>query len=58
VQCIFGTDDAGDSLCTQASARGMEVVRRPGGHHFDNDYVALARIVLKGICHRGVACRA
>jgi type IV secretory pathway VirJ component len=58
VQCIFGTDDAGDSLCTQPTARGMEVVRRPGGHHFDNDYVALAHIVLKGICRRGIACRA
>ena len=58
VQCIFGTEDAADSLCTGPTARGMEVVRRPGGHHFNNDYVTLARIVLKGICRRGIACRA
>jgi type IV secretory pathway VirJ component len=58
VQCIFGRDDATDSLCTDAAAWGMEVIRRPGGHHFDHDYSALAKAVLAGACRRGVACRA
>ena len=57
LQCIFGTADAGDSLCTDPAAGGMEVIGRPGGHHFDKNYDALAQLVMKGVCRRGVACR-
>jgi type IV secretory pathway VirJ component len=57
IQCIFGADDADDSLCTDTAARGMEVINRPGGHHFDNDYEVLARAVLAGACRRGINCR-
>ena len=56
MQCIFGADDASISLCTDPTARTMEVIERPGGHHFDHNYQALAKIVLAGACGRGVAC--
>jgi type IV secretory pathway VirJ component len=58
VQCFFGTDDADDSLCTHPAARGMEVIGRPGGHHFAHDYQGLARQILAGACRRGIACAA
>jgi type IV secretory pathway VirJ component len=58
VQCFFGTDDAGDSLCTHPAAQGMEVIGRPGGHHFAHDYQGLARQILAGACRRGIACAA
>jgi type IV secretory pathway VirJ component len=56
VQCFFGADDADDSLCTHPAAQGMEVIGRPGGHHFAHDYQGLARQILAGACRRGIAC--
>jgi type IV secretory pathway VirJ component len=58
VQCFFGTDDADDSLCTHPAAQGMEVIGRPGGHHFAHDYQGLAQQILAGACRRGIACAA
>lgn len=57
VQCVYGADDAGDSVCPALADIGMrgagtsgigaEVVRLPGGHHFGGDYEALARRILQ-----------
>jgi type IV secretory pathway VirJ component len=52
VQCFYGEEEADDSLCTDPAARGVEVVRRPGSHHFDGDYAALGAMVLRGILER------
>ncbi len=46
VQCIFGTDEGADSLCTTASASTMQVIRKPGGHHFDQNYGELADAII------------
>jgi type IV secretory pathway VirJ component len=46
VQCIYGEDEANDSLCTTRSAASNEIVRKPGGHHFDGNYDQLADDVL------------
>ena len=46
VQCIYGADESDDSLCTLPVARGMQVLRKPGGHHFDYQYDKLADEIL------------
>ena len=48
VVCVQGLEEGEDSLCSQPALAqaGMTVLRLPGGHHYDEDYVALAgRIV-------------
>ncbi len=48
VVCVQGMEEGDDSLCSQAALAqaGITLVRLPGGHHYDEDYVALAgRIV-------------
>ncbi len=46
VQCIYGADEADTSLCTTSAARAHQIVRKPGGHHFDADYGELANDIL------------
>lgn len=47
LQCIYGEQEK-DTLCPELRARGVEVIARPGGHHFDRDPGALADILLQG----------
>lgn len=42
VVCIYGGEEADESGCTDKSVVG-EVVKLPGGHHFDENYPALAK---------------
>jgi phosphatidylglycerol lysyltransferase len=52
IQCFYGVDED-DSICPALSSKGnVEVVRTPGGHHFDNDYNALAQRILDGFRRR------
>ncbi len=45
--CVYGEDEADDSLCpTVVGLAGVRVVREPGGHHFDGDYAKLAARIL------------
>jgi type IV secretory pathway VirJ component len=46
VQCIYGADEADTSLCTTPAARTQQIIRKPGGHHFDENYEALASEIL------------
>jgi len=45
--CIYGSDEAERSLCTQLDAGKPTLTLKelPGAHHFDGDYEALARLV-------------
>ena len=52
LQCLYGEEDAEDSPCPGLGDKGAEVIRTAGGHHFDGDYEALARDVLKGLDRR------
>ncbi len=45
VLCIFGADES-DSLCPKLDPKRVRLVRMSGGHHFDGDYVGLARQIL------------
>lgn len=53
LQCIYGKEEADSSLCTDATMRDAERVERPGSHHFDRDYAALAEIIAAKI-HREI----
>jgi type IV secretory pathway VirJ component len=44
--CVFGTGDK-DSLCADFPPGTPGMVELSGGHHFDGDYDALARLALK-----------
>lgn len=45
--CIYGSDEAERSLCTQLDANKPTLTLKalPGAHHFDGDYEALANLV-------------
>ncbi|HTT77826.1 MAG TPA: AcvB/VirJ family lysyl-phosphatidylglycerol hydrolase [Candidatus Binataceae bacterium] len=47
IQCYYGQNEA-DTACPAQAARGVEVIRRPGGHHFDGKYDIVAASILKG----------
>ncbi|MEX5352606.1 AcvB/VirJ family lysyl-phosphatidylglycerol hydrolase [Pseudomonas juntendi] len=42
VVCVYGVEEADESGCTDKTAVG-EHVKLPGGHHFDENYPALAK---------------
>ena len=46
--CIWGEDDR-DSLCTGLAQSNVQVVTLRGSHHFEGDYVQLAKIILEGL---------
>lgn len=46
VQCIYGQDEGDDSLCTMTAAAKTQVLRKSGGHHFDENYDQLADDIL------------
>jgi type IV secretory pathway VirJ component len=54
VQCFYGEEED-DSLCPNPALAKAEIIRTPGGHHFDGDYAALARKILEGAERRSAA---
>lgn len=50
VLCVYGEDES-DSLCPRLDARRVDIVKLKGGHHFDGNYDALARIILASARH-------
>ncbi len=46
--CVWGEDDR-DSLCTGLAQPNVQVVTLRGSHHFEGDYVQLARIILEAL---------
>jgi len=53
VLCIYGQDEVKESGCTTETAVG-EAVKLPGGHHFDENYPALAKRLVDAIQKRQV----
>ena len=47
LQCFYGREDD-EADCTALKPAGIEIVGIDGGHHFDEDYQALARMILDG----------
>ncbi|WP_080727916.1 virulence factor family protein [Ralstonia solanacearum] len=54
--CIYGKDEK-DSNCPSLDPKQIQLVKLPGGHHFDGDYAKLARIILEGARGPGSAPR-
>ncbi|MFK0690118.1 virulence factor family protein [Mesorhizobium sp. IMUNJ 23033] len=48
LQCVYGADDD-DSVCAELAGSGADVVVMDGGHHFDDDYSALANRIIARI---------
>jgi len=46
LQCVYGEDEGKDSLCTTDAAAGFDIIRKSGGHHFDNKYDQLADAIV------------
>lgn len=49
IVCVYGRDEASDSLCTDSSAGPLTVLAKSGGHHFDQDYSELADDILAAV---------
>ncbi|WP_036258916.1 AcvB/VirJ family lysyl-phosphatidylglycerol hydrolase [Mesorhizobium sp. WSM3224] len=54
IQCFYG-DEESDTFCHALSQRGVEVIKTPGGHHFDGNYSHLAEQILDGFKRRVAA---
>jgi type IV secretory pathway VirJ component len=54
-QCIFGHEEAEEreTSCTVPEISGAEIIERPGGHHFDGNYDALAARILSRLTVSG-----
>ena len=53
IQCFYGEDEEEDeTLCRSPQLANAEIVRTSGGHHFDGDYLGLARRILNGAKRR------
>ncbi|MBX8530485.1 virulence factor family protein [Pseudomonas cichorii] len=48
VLCVYGLEEKKTSGCTDTTAVG-EVIELPGGHHFDENYPALAKRLINAI---------
>lgn len=48
VLCVYGVEEKDESGCTEATAVG-EKMQLPGGHHFDENYPALAKRLIAAI---------
>ncbi len=51
VLCIYGADET-DTLCPKLDPHKVTIVKLKGGHHFDGDYPALARLIMKSAAPR------
>ncbi|CAJ0707522.1 hypothetical protein LMG19089_04387 [Ralstonia edaphis] len=54
--CIYGKEEK-DTNCPGLDPKQVQLVKLPGGHHFDGDYAKLARIILEGARVAGNAPR-
>ncbi|PZU21927.1 MAG: type IV secretory pathway protein AcvB [Shinella sp.] len=48
LQCIYGSDEE-DDPCPTLADKGVETIRIEGGHHFDEDYPALAQKLIASL---------
>ncbi|MNG41298.1 Bacterial virulence protein (VirJ) [compost metagenome] len=51
VLCVYGEEEADESGCTAPTIKG-EALKLPGGHHFDENYPALAKRLIDAIDKR------
>ncbi|MQB12507.1 virulence factor family protein [Agrobacterium sp. ICMP 6402] len=49
VQCVYGTEEEEEDPCPGLKAKGVETIAIEGGHHFDEDYEALAKRIVTSL---------
>lgn len=51
VICFYGTEEkiSNQTACLAPQLTGATLVERPGGHHFDGNYEAIAKIILNAL---------
>lgn len=47
IVCVYGSEEKADTGCTDSSIPRAGRIELPGGHHFDEDYPKLARLILE-----------
>jgi len=50
VLCIYGEEET-DTLCPKLDPHKATIVKLKGGHHFDGNYPALAKIIMSAAAH-------
>ncbi len=45
VVCVYGQEED-DTACTADELKGMDTIKLPGGHHFDENYEPIAAALL------------
>ncbi|MFC0408015.1 virulence factor family protein [Roseomonas elaeocarpi] len=48
-QCFYGRDEADETGCTLLDAKRAQIIETAGGHHFDENYEALAERIMERI---------
>lgn len=48
VVCVYGAEDE-DSACADRSVSKATIVKTSGGHHFDGDYIGIAKRFLERV---------
>ncbi len=46
VQCVYGSEEEAETACLAFQNTPAQIIRLPGGHHFDENYPALAERIL------------
>lgn len=47
--CVYGAEEENRSICRRLNAPKIQILRMPGGHHFDNQYATIEDIILRPI---------
>ena len=47
ILCVYGRKEKAETACTDLISTQAELLELPGGHHFDEDYPKLTRLILK-----------
>ncbi len=47
ILCVYGQKEKAETACTDIASTQAELLELPGGHHFDEDYPKLTRLILE-----------
>lgn len=57
VLCVYGAEQAQESACPTLNGANMQLLRMPGGHHFDHEYAPIEHRILREARAEGGATR-
>lgn len=50
--CVYGVEDGSRSICGNLKSPKLQILRMPGGHHFDNQYATIEDIILRSVASK------